>query len=214
MTLLGQRNTAAADLTVLTTTNRRKNRRRRRFKRRRTMMSRRRNGLDRVSGVLSLSPSCISWLDLYEFCKSYLDANSPKISVSKISGLPSFDPGWNWKSAPPKASPNQKRRRANTQGDVCAHTDPTSAEDTANDSSDLVELDTEDEEVQDEEEVTGEEEEEEEGEGNEERNEEDEPVSNDDMEQSRLKPELELELKFEFGLETEREEVRSEERII
>ena len=66
-------------------------------------------------------------------------------------------------------SPNQKRRRANTQGDACAHTNPSSAEDTANDSSDLTELDTEDEEVLDKEEVTGE---------------EDEPVSNDDMEHS------------------------------
>jgi hypothetical protein len=68
------------------------------------------------------------------------------------------------------------------------HTDPTSAEDTANDSSDLTELDTEDEKVLEEEEVTGEEEEEdeeeEEEEGNEEGNEENEPVSNDDMEHS------------------------------
>ena len=67
-------------------------------------------------------------------------------------------------------------------------TDPTSAEDTANESSDLADLDTEDEEVLEEEGVTGEEEEEEEEgneeEGNEEGNEEDEPVSNDDMEHS------------------------------
>ena len=62
------------------------------------------------------------------------------------------------------------------------HTDPTSAEDTANESSDLTELVTEDEEVLEEEEVTGVEEEEEEG--NEEGNEQDEPVSNDDMEHS------------------------------
>jgi len=40
--------------------------------------------------------------------------------------------------------------------------DPTSAEDTANESSDLTELDTEDEEVLEEEGATGEEEEEEE----------------------------------------------------
>ena len=68
-------------------------------------------------------------------------------------------------------------------------TDPTSAEDTANKSSDLTDLDTEDEEVLEEEGVTREEEEEEEEEGNEEEgndegNEEDEPVSNDDMEHS------------------------------
>jgi hypothetical protein len=61
-------------------------------------------------------------------------------------------------------------------------------EDTANESRDWPDLDTEDEEVL-EEGVTGEEEEEEEEEGNEEEgneegNEEDEPVSNDDMEHS------------------------------
>jgi len=59
-------------------------------------------------------------------------------------------------------------------------TDPTCAEDTANESSDLPDLDTEDAEVLGEEGVAGEEEEEEE----EERNEEDEPVSDDDMEHS------------------------------
>jgi hypothetical protein len=68
-------------------------------------------------------------------------------------------------------------------------TDPTSAEDTASASSDLPDLDTEDDEVLEEEGVAGEEEaeEEEEGneeEGNEEGNEEDEPVSNDDTEHS------------------------------
>ena len=71
-------------------------------------------------------------------------------------------------------------------------TGPTSAEDTANKSTDFPDLNTEDEEVLEEEGVTGEQEEEEEGneeegneeEGNEERNEEDEPVSNDDMEHS------------------------------
>ena len=52
----------------------------------------------------------------------------------------------------------------------------TSAEDSANESSDLTELDTEDEEVLEEEEVTGEEKEEKEGNK--------EPVSNDDMEHS------------------------------
>jgi len=40
-----------------------------------------------------------------------------------------------------------KSRRANTQGDTCIDTDPTSAEDIANESSDLPDLDTEDEEV-------------------------------------------------------------------
>jgi len=68
-------------------------------------------------------------------------------------------------------------------------TSPTSAEDTANESSDLADLDTEDNEVLEEERVTGEAEEEEEderneGEGNEVGNEEDEPVSSDDMEHS------------------------------
>jgi len=88
----------------------------------------------------------------------------------------------NTRSVPPEPGPNPNRLRANTQGDACAYTDPTSAEDTANDSSDLTEPDTEKEEVLEEEEVTAEEEEEEEG--NEEGNEEDEPVSNDDMEHS------------------------------
>jgi hypothetical protein len=64
------------------------------------------------------------------------------------------------------------------------NTDPTSAEDTGNESSDLPDLDTKYEEVLEEEGVTGEEEEVEEGEGNEEGNEEDEPVSNDDMDHS------------------------------
>jgi len=68
-------------------------------------------------------------------------------------------------------------------------TGPTSAEDTANGSSDLPDLETEDNEVLEEEEVTGEEKEEEadernQGDGNEEVNEEDEPVSSDDMEHS------------------------------
>jgi len=85
-------------------------------------------------------------------------------------------------SVPPELRPNQKRCWANAQGDACSHTDPSSAEDTANDSSDLTELDTEDEEVLEEEEVTGEEEEEEGG--NEEWNDEDEPVSKIDMEHS------------------------------
>jgi hypothetical protein len=68
---------------------------------------------------------------------------------------------------------------------------PTSAEDTGNESSDLPDLDTVDNEVLEEEGVTGEQEEEEEEEeerngeeGNEEGNEEDEPVSSDDMEHS------------------------------
>ena len=59
-------------------------------------------------------------------------------------------------------------------------TDPTTAEDTANESSDLTDRDTEDEEVLEEEGVTGEKEEEEDGSedaGNEEDNEGDEPVS-------------------------------------
>jgi hypothetical protein len=65
-------------------------------------------------------------------------------------------------------------------------TDSTSAEDTANQSSDLPDLDIEDKEVLEEEGVIGEEEEEEEEEEecNEEGNEEYEPVSDDDMEHS------------------------------
>ena len=58
--------------------------------------------------------------------------------------------------------------------------DPTSAEDTANESSDLTDLDTEDEEVLEEEGATAEEEED--GEDNQEGNEEDELDSNDYME--------------------------------
>ncbi|KAF8539844.1 hypothetical protein BDD12DRAFT_805019 [Trichophaea hybrida] len=85
----------------------------------------------------------------------------------------------NTRSAPPEPRHNQKRRRANTQRNACARTDPTSAEDTANESSDLTELDIEEEEVFEEEEVAGEEEEEEEE--NEEGNKEDAPVSNHDM---------------------------------
>jgi hypothetical protein len=88
----------------------------------------------------------------------------------------------NARSDPPASvtSRYQKRRRANTHGDASTHTDPTSVEDIANESSDLTELDTEDEEVLEEEEVTGEEEQEEE----EEENEDNEAVSNDDMEHS------------------------------
>jgi hypothetical protein len=48
------------------------------------------------------------------------------------------------------------------QRDACVDTDPTSAEDTASESSDLPDLDTEDEGVLEEEGVTGEEVEEEE----------------------------------------------------
>ncbi|KAF8543383.1 hypothetical protein BDD12DRAFT_874629 [Trichophaea hybrida] len=76
---------------------------------------------------------------------------------------------------PPEPSHKQKRRRANTQRNTCAGTDPISAEDTANVSSDLTELDTtEDEEIL-------KEEEEEEKDNEEDENEEDVPVSNDDM---------------------------------
>ncbi|KAF8534695.1 hypothetical protein BDD12DRAFT_895364 [Trichophaea hybrida] len=88
------------------------------------------------------------------------------------------------RSTAQEPSLNQKCHRVNTQGDACAHADPTSVEDTAHESSDLTELDTEDEEVLEEEEVTGEEQEEEEEEGNEEGNEQDEPVSNDGIEHS------------------------------
>ena len=88
-------------------------------------------------------------------------------------------------SDPHEQSPIQKCCRVNTQKDACVHTDPTSAEDTANESSDLTEIDIEDEEVLKEEEVTRVEEEEKEGneeEGYEEEgNEEDKSVSNDYM---------------------------------
>ena len=68
-------------------------------------------------------------------------------------------------------------------------TDPTSAEDIANESNDLLDLDTEDEELLKEDRIAGEEEENEEEErneeeGNEKGNEEDEPISNDDMKHS------------------------------
>jgi len=66
----------------------------------------------------------------------------------------------NRRSAPPEPSHTLKSRRANTQGDDCVDTGPTSAEDTTNESSDLPDLDTEDKEVLEEEVVTGEEEEE------------------------------------------------------
>ena len=59
------------------------------------------------------------------------------------------------------------------QGDACMDSDPTSAENTANESSDMPELDIEDEEVLEEEGATGVEVEEEEERGNEEGNEED-----------------------------------------
>jgi len=68
----------------------------------------------------------------------------------------------NTRSAQLEPSHNLKSRRANTQGDACVDIDPTSAEDTANESSELPDQDTEDEEVLEEEMVTGEEEEEEE----------------------------------------------------
>jgi len=89
------------------------------------------------------------------------------------------------RKAPPEPSYNEKRHRASTQEDASERTDPTSAENTADESSELTGLDTEDGEVLEEEDVTGEEEVEEEGnekegneeEGNEEEgNEEDETV--------------------------------------
>ena len=85
-------------------------------------------------------------------------------------------------SAPPE--PNQERQRADTQGNTCTRTDPTSVDDTANEGSDLTDLDTEDEEVFEEEEVTGEEEPEEEAEVNEEDGSEEEMLGSNDMEQS------------------------------
>jgi len=84
----------------------------------------------------------------------------------------------NSSSAP---SHNEKRRRANTQGDACERNDLTYAKETTNESSDLAGLDTEDGEVLEEEEVTWEENELEDG-NETEGNEEDETVSNDGME--------------------------------
>jgi len=94
----------------------------------------------------------------------------------------------NTRTAPPEPSCNEIRDRANTEEDACKRTDPTSAEDTADKSSDSTGLDTADWEVLEEDEATVEEVEE--GEGNEkeeneeEGNEEDVTVSNDDMEHS------------------------------
>jgi hypothetical protein len=88
----------------------------------------------------------------------------------------------NTRPAPPE--PNQKRQRADTQGNTCTRTDPTSVDDTGNESSDLTDLDTEDEEVFEEEEVTWEEEPEEEAEVNEEDGSEEEMLGSNDMEQS------------------------------
>jgi len=65
----------------------------------------------------------------------------------------------NRRSAQLEPSHNVKSRPANTQRDACVDTGPTSAEDTANESSDLPDLDNEDNEVFEKEGVTGEEEE-------------------------------------------------------
>jgi len=46
----------------------------------------------------------------------------------------------NTRTAPPEPSHNEKCRRANTREDLCECTDPTSAEDPADESSDLAEL--------------------------------------------------------------------------
>jgi len=59
----------------------------------------------------------------------------------------SFNLERNRRSAPPEPSHNLKSHRANILGDACMDTDPTFAEDTANETSDLPDLDTEDEEV-------------------------------------------------------------------
>jgi hypothetical protein len=90
----------------------------------------------------------------------------------------------NTRSAPPEPSHNQKRQRADTQGNACTRTDPTSVDDTADESSDLTELDTEDEDVLEEEEVTGAEEPEVEEVVNEEDGSEEEMLDSNDMEQS------------------------------
>jgi hypothetical protein len=63
-------------------------------------------------------------------------------------------------AAPPEPSHNQKHSQANTQVDACEWTDSTYAEDIADESSDLTQLDTEGGEILGEEKVTGEDEEE------------------------------------------------------
>jgi len=90
----------------------------------------------------------------------------------------------NTRSAPPEPSHNQQCQQADTQGNACTRTDPLSVDDTAYESSDLTELDTEDEDVLEEEEITGEEEPEEEEEVNEVDGSEEEMLCSNDMEQS------------------------------
>jgi len=87
----------------------------------------------------------------------------------------------NHRNSSTASSHNEKRRRANKQGDACERTDLTCAKETANESRDLAGLDTEDEEVLEEEEVTWEEDDLEDG-NETEGNEEYETVSNDSME--------------------------------
>jgi hypothetical protein len=61
--------------------------------------------------------------------------------------LVTFNLEQNTRSAREEPSHNENRPRANTHGDACVNVDPTSAEDTADESIDLTNLDTEDEEV-------------------------------------------------------------------
>jgi hypothetical protein len=88
----------------------------------------------------------------------------------------------NTRSAPPEL--NQKRQRADTLGNTSNGTDPTSVDDTANESSDLTDLDPADEEVFEEEEFPVQKEPEGDMEVNKEDGSEEEMLDSNDMEQS------------------------------
>jgi len=107
-----------------------------------------------------------------------------------VSAAPSCTFNLKRKTTPPGPSHNQKRLRANTQGEATAQTYSTSVDDVnksveENDESDLTELDTEGEGVGEYKDVD-EEEEEEEDDVEEEGNEEEELVSSQDMEHSAI----------------------------
>jgi len=86
------------------------------------------------------------------------------------------------RSAPPE--PNRQRQRADTQGNTSNRTDPESVDNTTNESCDLPDLDTGDEEVFDVEEVPVEEEPGEDAEVNEEDGSEEEMLNSNDTQQS------------------------------
>jgi len=106
-----------------------------------------------------------------------------------VSAAPSGTFNLKRKTTPPGPSHNQKRLRANTQGEATAQTYSTSVDDVnksveENDESDLTELDIEEGEGLDEYKDVDEEEEEEEDDVEEEGNEEEELVSSQDIEHS------------------------------